>query len=106
MNSAYHAPCCIVRAELGDLQVEEQKRSREGQQWEGKERDAFEQKVAARSVIHVICLCASDPEAARLSEYVCIHRYGDCKNAAHILYCNGYAQIDNYCFALGLQAAQ
>ncbi len=45
-------------AETGELQVEEQKRSREGQRWEGKERDNFEQKVAARSVVHP-CLPAT-----------------------------------------------
>ena len=50
------APRCIVRAEVGELQVEEQKRSREGQQWRGKERDNFEQKVAARSGVHIVCL--------------------------------------------------
>ena len=50
------APRCVDRAKIGELQVEEQKRSREGQQWEGKEQDDFKQKVAARSVVLIVCL--------------------------------------------------
>ena len=45
----YGKPACTgLSQSCAAKQVEEQKRAREAQQWEGSEREAFEQKVAAR----------------------------------------------------------
>ena len=76
-------PSCIVWAKVGNLQVEEQKRRREGQQWEEKERDDFEQKVAARSATHTVWLL-HEPIGCRSCKAICAVLVYRQPNAAHV----------------------